>query len=290
MNKRKEFRRMLNEPGIIVAPGVHDAIGARAAQMAGFKAFYMTGNGATASHIGVPDIGIATMSQMHSWARDINSCVDIPLICDADNGYGGNANTWQAVRGFEDAGVCAIHIEDQSFPKKCGCYAGVKLIEPDAAEERIRVALKARRDPDFVIIARTDARRAMNSLDEAIERGKRFERAGADVLFFEQLESKDEIRRIIKAFPDTPVMYDVLEEKRELVYTAKELEDIGVKICIFAVSSALYTARCMERLMRTIKETGTTLSLFEELMPLHDYEDMMGINEYNAIESCGKVE
>ena len=282
--KRQIFREMLNKPGMIVAPGVHDAVTAKVVQKAGFEAFYMTGNGITASRLGVPDIGISTMSQMNEWARELNACVDIPLICDSDNGYGGNINTWQTVRNFEDTGVCAIHIEDQSFPKKCGCFANVKLVDPEMAEERIWTASKARRDPDFLIIARTDARRVHNSLPEAIERGKRFERAGADVLFFEQLENLDEILQITRAFNNIPVMYDILEERPDLVYTTQEVEKQGVKICIFALSSVLYTAQCMMDLMTTIKKTGTTKSLFDKMMSLHDYTALMGIEKFNQVE------
>jgi 2-methylisocitrate lyase-like PEP mutase family enzyme len=287
--KRKIFKELLARPGMIVAPGAHDATTARVIQKAGFEAFYMTGNGVCSSRLGVPDIGIASATQMHTWAHNLNACVDIPLICDADNGYGGMINTWQAIRGFEDAGVCAVHIEDQDFPKKCGCYAGVKLVDPEIAEERIRVAVKAKRDLDFLIIARSDARRAHNSLDEAIERGKRFEKAGADILFFEQLESREEILKITKSFNNIPIMYDILEERKDLVYTIKEIENLGVKICIFALSSILYTVQCMMDLMKTIKETGTTISLFDKMMNLHDYEDLMGIKEFNIIADCGKV-
>ena len=281
--KRQIFKEMLNKPGMIVAPGVHDAITARVVQKVGFEAFYMTGNGATASHLGVPDIGISTMSQMNEWARALNACVDIPMICDSDSGYGGNANTWQTVRNFEDTGVCAIHIEDQNFPKKCGCYANVNLVDPEVAEERIWTALQARRDPDFLIIARTDARRAHNSLSEAIERGKRFERVGADILFFEQLENQDEILQITRAFNNIPIMYDILEERPDLVYSTQEIENLGVKICIFAISSALYTAQSMIDLMTTIKETGTTKSLLDKMMNLHDYTALLGIEKFNQI-------
>ncbi|MEA4815432.1 MAG: isocitrate lyase/PEP mutase family protein [Lachnospiraceae bacterium] len=285
--KNRMFRKMLNEPGMIIAPGVHDAIGARALQMAGFKVGYLTGNGMTASRIGVPDIGLATQTEMATWANNISSCVEVPIICDSDNGYGDVTNTWRTVRAFEDAGISAIHIEDQGFPKKCGCYAGVNLVSEEDAVKRIKVALKARRDPDFVIIARTDARRAMGSLDEAIRRGRLFEKAGADVLFFEQLENKDEIKEIIKAFPNTPVMYDILEERRDLIYTTDEVAALGVKICIFALSSVLSTALSMMELMNIIKNTHTTLSLFDgnKLMELHKYEELMGINQMTDLQN-----
>ena len=280
--KNKKFREMLNAPEAIIAPGVYDAMGARIVESLGFSACYMTGNGAVASHLGLPDIGLAGMDEMTRVVRNITSRIDIPLISDADNCYGELNSTWRAVRMFEAAGASAIHIEDQISPKRCGAMKGVRLHSEEEAVEKIKIALKARTDPDFVIIARTDARRVFG-LDAAIQRARAFAEAGADVVFVEQLESLEEIRKIVDAVSIAPVMYDILEEKKELAYTVDEVINQGAKIVIFALSGILFAAQNLKHLYSEIRDTGTTKHLFEKLMPLHDYEELLGLGEENAI-------
>jgi len=280
--KNKKFREMLNAPGAIVAPGVYDAMGARIVESLGFPACYMTGNGAVASHLGLPDIGLAGMDEMTRVVRNITSRVNIPLISDADNCYGELNSTWRAVRMFEASGASAIHIEDQISPKRCGAMAGVRLHSEEEAVEKIKIAVKARTDPDFAIIARTDARRIFG-LDEAIRRVRSFAEAGADIVFVEQLESLEEIRKVVDGVSIAPVMYDILEETKELAYSVDEVVDQGAKIVIFALSGILFTAQNLTRLYSEIRDTGTTKHLFEELMPLHDYETLLGLGEENAI-------
>ena len=280
--KNKKFREMLNAPGAIVAPGVYDAMGARIVESLGFKACYMTGNGAVASHLGLPDIGLAGVDEMTRVVRNISARVDIPLISDADNGYGELNNTWRAVRMFEASGASAIHIEDQVSPKRCGAMQGVRIHSCDEAVEKVKIALKARTDPDFTIIARTDARR-IHGLDEAIRRARAYAEAGADVVFVEQLESLEEIRAIVDGVSIAPVMYDILEETKALTYTVDEVVNQGAKIVIFALSGILFAASQLTRLYTDIRDTGTTKHLFEELMPLHDYESLLGLKEEAAI-------
>lgn len=281
-SRNKEFKKMIESPGVIVAPGVYDAMGARIVQKAGFKVCYMTGNGVVASSLGLPDIGLATMTEMTRMVHNITARIDLPLICDSDNGYGDLNNTWRAVREFEAAGASAIHIEDQVFPKRCGAMAGVRLNSQEEAVEKIKIALKARTDPNFMIIARTDARRAV-SMEDAISRVKAYANAGADIVFVEQLESLDEIRQVARSVNNAPLMYDILEESRRVTFTVQEVADQGAKIVIFALSSIMFAAKQLSRLMKEIADTGTTLGLYDELMPLHDYEDLMGLNEERNI-------
>lgn len=283
MNKNVKLKSLLNKEGIIVAPGVYDAISARLVQKVGFDVCYMTGNGAVASMIGKPDIGLATMTEMVGRAHNIASSIDIPLISDADTGYGNLNNVKRTVEEFESAGISAIHIEDQVMPKRCGAMDGLRLISLDESVEKIKIAVKSRKDSNFLIIARTDARRAFNSVDEAIRRLKAFANAGADIVFPEMLENKDEILKVTTNINNAPVMYDVLEETREKIFTNKELEDLGVKLVIYALSASMFVSNKLKYLYKTIKNTGTTQSLFDEMMPLHDYEKLMGVEEENNI-------
>lgn len=282
MTRNEKFKKLIENPGIVVAPGVYDAIGARLVQKIGFDACYMGGNASVASSLGYPDIGLATMTEMVRLASNLTSCIDIPLICDSDNGYGGLNNVRRAVQSFEKAGVSAIHIEDQVFPKRCGAMQGVKLISDDEAIERVKIAVKSKTDPNFLIIARTDARRVYG-LDEAIRRAKLFADAGADIVFLEQLESKEEIFKVTTSINNAPVMYDILEETRDLIFSVKDLENLGVKVCIFALSTVLYISQKLEIILQKIRDTGTTIDLYDEMMKLHDYESLMGLQSHNSI-------
>ena len=281
-DKNITLRKMLSEPSVIVAPGVYDVLGARIVERMGFRACYMTGNGIAASHLGLPDIGLAGMDEMTRMVRNISSRICIPLISDADNCYGELNSTWRAVRAFEAAGTSAIHIEDQISPKRCGAMKGVRLHSEEEAVEKIRIALKARTDPDFLIIARTDARRVYG-LEEAIRRARAFAEAGADVVFVEQLESLREIRQVVDGVAIAPVMYDILEETKALAFSIDEVAEQGAKIIIFALSSILFVTKQLERLYNEIKKSGTTKGLFDEMAPLHDYEDILGLSEENNI-------
>ena len=280
--KNAKLRKMLNNPGIVVAPGVYDAVSARIAEKSGFETVYMTGNGTVASLLGIPDIGLATMSEMVMRGRQLSACLEVPLICDADTGYGNLNNVRRTVLEYEAAGVSAIHIEDQCTPKKCGAMEGLALVSAEEAAEKIRVALKARTDPNFTIIARTDAAKAI-SLDEAIRRLKMFADAGADVVFAEMIDTKEDILKITKAINNVPVMYDVLETTRERAFSIQELESYGVKVVICCLAPLFYTCTKLTEFYENYYESGTNLKYFEELMNLHDYEKLMGLEKEHAI-------
>src|SRR5262249_38699013 len=197
MRKTTLLRQMLNSPGIIVAPGAYEGISARLIERHGFQAVYMTGAGTAASVLGQPDIGLTTLTEMATHAAHIAGCVSLPVIADADTGYGNALNVIRTVREYERAGVAAIHLEDQLSPKKCGHIAGKAVIPAKEFAEKVRAASENRIDPDFIIIARTDAR-AVNGLDDAIERAQLYREAGADIIFIEAPTSREEIERIAK--------------------------------------------------------------------------------------------
>ncbi|AEC21841.1 2-methylisocitrate lyase [Pusillimonas sp. T7-7] len=283
MNKRMKFRQLLQRDGIIVAPGAPDAITARIIQEAGFEVCYMGGNAAVASALGVPDVGLATFSDMVSRARSIDSCINIPLFCDADTGYGNVNNVMRTVREFEKAGVVGIHLEDQVTPKKCGAMNNLKLISVDESAQKIRAAIHARTDPDFVILARTDARTPLG-LEEAIRRIQAFEKAGADMVYVEMLQSEDEVRQVVQSV-SVPVLYDALESTSGYAPTAQELQDIGIKMVIYPMSAILYTAKILSQFMADLKMNGTTQPHHANMMALHDYEKLLGIDEQLAYQN-----
>jgi 2,3-dimethylmalate lyase len=255
MRATTQLRRMLNEPGIIVAPGAYDGISARLIERHGFKAVYMTGAGTAASTLGQADLGLTTLTEMATHAGHIASCISLPLIADADTGYGNPLNVIRTVREYERAGVAALHLEDQVFPKKCGHIAGKAVIPMKEFAEKIRAAAENRTDPDFVIIARTDAR-AVNGIDDAIARGLRYREAGADVIFVEAPTSREEMERVAREIK-APLLSNQVPGGKTPGLTVTELEKLGYKIVIFPVVSLMSATLAIESALTKLKEHGT---------------------------------
>jgi len=239
LKKSTILKKMFKEPGIIIAPGAYDAWSARLIEKAGFSAVYMTGYGVSASVLGKPDIGLLTMSEMVTQAKNIASAVDIPLIADGDNGYGGTLNVIRTVQEYEQAGVAAIQLEDQVFPKRCGHMEGKQIISKDEMIAKIKAAVYARQLEDFVIIARTDAR-AINGFEDALDRVKNYVEAGADVIFLEAPESEDEMKKVSEIIK-VPLLANMVENGKTPFLKERKLEEMGYKIAIYPVST-LYTA------------------------------------------------
>ncbi len=255
MRTTTTLRRMLNEPGIIVAPGAYDGISARLIERHGFKAVYMTGAGTAASALGQADLGLTTLTEMATQAAHIAGCISLPLIADADTGYGNPLNVIRTVREYERAGVAALHLEDQVFPKKCGHIAGKAVIPMKEFAEKIRAAAENRTDPDFIIIARTDAR-AVNGIDDAIERGLRYREAGADVIFVEAPTSREEIERVAREIK-APLLSNQVPGGKTPGLTVTELEQLGYKMVIFPVVSLMSATLAIESALTKLKEHGT---------------------------------
>src|SRR5437667_5393601 len=215
MRTTTRLRELLVGPDLIVAPGAYEPLSARPIAQAGFPAVYMTGFGTAASVLGQPDVGLLTMSEMVSRAAAIAAVIasvagDLPLIADADTGYGNPINVRRTIREYERAGVAGLHIEDQVWPKKCGHMEGKQVISMDEMVQKIRAAVDARQDPDFVIIARTDAN-AVNGLEDALQRGQAYRETGADVIFIEAPRSIAELQTIKQTFPDVPLLFNWAE-------------------------------------------------------------------------------
>jgi carboxyvinyl-carboxyphosphonate phosphorylmutase len=272
---------MLREPGIIVAPGAYDGFSARLIEAAGFKAVYMTGAGTAASHLGQPDLGLATLTEMATHAAHLASCVSIPLIADADTGYGNALNVVRTVREYERAGVAGLHIEDQVAPKKCGHIAGKQVIPAQEMADKLRAASEYRTDPDFVIIARTDAR-AVTGLDDAIARANLYADSGADMIFFEAPQSEDEIARVAREVK-APLLSNMVAGGKTPPVKVSELERLGYKLVIFPGIAMAAAIPAIETALERLKQTGTDWHDGPVLGPM-DIFGKVGIDWWQGIE------
>ena len=222
----------LRTSGLVVAPGCHDVLGAKIIEKAGFEAVYMSGNGLSASLIGAPDIGLLTMSEMVERGRALAGALKIPVIADADTGYGNANNVQRTVRAYETAGVAALHLEDQMTPKRCGAMAGLTLISAEEHADKIRAACAARYSADLLIIGRSDAR-LPNGFADALARGQMYARAGGDLVLLEMLQSEDEIREAVRRI-DAPLMFNFVEGCAPPL-SAQQFENLGVKLLSFPI-------------------------------------------------------
>ena len=273
------LRELLERKQILVAPGAHDALGAKLVEAAGFDACYMTGNGAVASMLGVPDVGLASFTEMLEHARRMADAIDLPLICDADTGYGGSLNIRRTVRAFAAAGIGAIHIEDQVQPKRCGAMAGVAVVPLDEARGRIRAALDAR-DLDILIIARTDAVPA-EGLERAVERANAYGEEGADLVYIEMLGSVSDLEQVGRGVGH-PLLYDLLELDPAFVPTVAELERHGFRIVVNCLSATRLYAAAVSSMLRQYKESGDLAPHLPLEMDLHAYERLLGLPELQS--------
>jgi carboxyvinyl-carboxyphosphonate phosphorylmutase len=268
---------------MVLAPGCYDPLGARLIEEAGFPAIYMTGFGTAAGRLGRPDVGLLTLSEMVDNARRIAQAVGVPVIADADTGYGNALNVIRTVREYEAAGVAAIHLEDQAMPKKCGHLEGKQLIGAGEMAAKVAAAVAARERPDFLIIARTDAR-AVEGLDRALTRARRYREAGADVLFVEAPQSTDEIKRIAEDLADVPLLFNYAEGGRTPAVTDAFLRDLGFRLVIFPLSTLLAATAAMRSVLAEIKASGTPIDLLPSMLGFDAFLDFIGIGEIRALE------
>jgi 2-methylisocitrate lyase-like PEP mutase family enzyme len=257
-------------------------ISARIADGMGFDALYMTGYGVVASHLGLPDAGLASYTEMVSRVRQIAEGTATPLIADGDTGYGGLLNVDHTVRGYEAAGAQAIQIEDQEYPKKCGHTPGRRVVPIEDAARRIKVAAEARSSKEFLIIARTDARTALG-LDEALRRGEAFLKAGADVLFIESPESEAEMEKIGRTF-DVPLVANMVEGGRTPILSRDELEKLGFRLAIFPASGFLAMGAALRSVYGEILEKGSSKDWRGELYSFDAFSRLMGFERVWAFE------
>ena len=277
------LRQLLDSGQTIVAPGAFGPLAARLVEEAGFAAVYMTGFGTSAALLGRPDVGLLTMTEMADNAGRMAACVDIPVIADADTGYGNPLNVIRTVDVYEAAGVAGIHIEDQVAPKKCGHMEGKLVIGAEEMAQKVRAAVDARTDPDFVIIARTDAR-AVEGLDSALDRARRYRDAGADALFIEALVSEAEIEAAVRAFPDVPLLFNWAEGGKTPPVGLARLTELGYRIVIFPIAPLLAATAAMRPVLGEIAAAGTPAAVLGDLPTFGEFTDFIGLPEVRAIE------
>jgi 2-methylisocitrate lyase-like PEP mutase family enzyme len=279
----RRLRELLAGGDVVLAPGVFDALGARLVEEAGFRAVYMTGFGTAAALLGRPDVGLLTMTEMVENAGRIAAATELPVIADADTGYGNSLNVIRTVQEYERAGVAAIHIEDQVAPKKCGHMEGKQVIPAGEMEGKIRAAVAARQSADFVIIARTDAR-AVEGIEAALERARRYRDAGADVLFVEAAESEDEIALVAERLADVPLLFNWAEGGKTPPIDHQRLSDLGFKLVIFPIATLLGTTAWIRHALAEIRKAGTPLPIMSELPRFGEFLDFIGLPEIHDLE------
>lgn len=280
MRTTTKFRQLLNQPGIIQAPGAYDCLTAKLIQQAGFPAVYMTGAGTSVAQLGYPDLGLATMTDMIANAGSIADILDVPLIADADTGYGGILNVRRTIRQYERAGVAAVHIEDQEMPKRCGHLDDKKVVATQDMIQKIRAAVDARTDDDFTIIVRTDSI-AVTGWEDAMHRCEQYMKAGADALFVEALRTPEEVEQVAKNL-DIPLLYNFVESGKSPLLSAADLEKFGFKIVIYPASALLSVTRIVEQVMAQLKETGTTAHLMDKMVTLEACFEAVGLSSMLA--------
>jgi 2,3-dimethylmalate lyase len=268
---------------MVLAPGCYDALGARLVEEAGFHAAYMTGFGSAASRLGRPDIGLMSLPEMVDNARRIAQAVDIPVVADADTGYGNSINVIRTVHEYESAGVSAIHLEDQVMPKKCGHMDGKQVVPVAEMAAKVAAAVAARRSPEFLIIARTDAR-AVEGLEAALQRARIYREAGADALFIEAPQSEAEIEAVARAFPDVPLLFNYAEGGKTPAVTHSFLRDLGFRLVIFPLTILLSATEAIRSALQRINADGTPIELVPSMVPFDDFLDFIGMAEIHELE------
>ena len=277
------LRELITADGPLLLPGCYDALGARLIEQAGFDGVYMTGFGTAASLLGRPDIGLLGRAEMVDNARRIVDAVSVPVVSDADTGYGNPINVIHTVQSFERAGVAAIHLEDQVTPKRCGHMEGKEVVPVEEFAAKIRAAVDARSSDDFMIIARTDARAPLG-LDEARRRADAALDAGADVLFIEALQSRDEIAAVVEEFRETPLLYNWVEGGKSPSLTHAELTELGFALVIMPITLLLSAMGAMRSTLAAVRAEGTPAEVEAAIPAFGDFTAMIGLGEITELQ------
>ncbi|MER8224379.1 carboxyvinyl-carboxyphosphonate phosphorylmutase [Streptomyces sp. NPDC094143] len=282
VTKARTFRELMNAPEILVVPSAYDALSAKVIQQAGFPAVHMTGSGTSASMLGLPDLGFTSVSEQATNAKNIVLAVDdLPVIMDADAGYGNAMSVWRATREFERVGIVGYHLEDQVNPKRCGHLEGKRLISTEEMIGKIEAAVEARVDEDFTIIARTDARESLG-LDEAIRRSREYLAAGADCIFLEAMLDVDEMKRVRDEL-DAPLLANMVEGGKTPWLTTKELEAIGYNLAIYPLSGWMAAASVLRKLFAELRDAGTTQKFWDDMGLKMSFAELFEVFEYEKI-------
>lgn len=282
MNTAAKMRELLSTKKMVVAPGAHDAMTAKVIGRLGFDAVYMTGYGQSASHLGQPDVGLLTMTEMVARANAIVEAAGVPVIADADTGFGNAVNVMRTVREYEKAGVAVIQLEDQVMPKKCGHMIGREIVSKEEMVGKIKAAVDTRVNPDFMIMARTDAR-TTKGIDEALERGLAYKEAGADIIFIESPEGEEEMKRINETIPGY-TLANMVEGGRTPLLKNAELEALGYNITIYPTASIYVATKAMVDLWTALKNDDTTAGVIDTMVTFSEFNDLMGLEKIREVE------
>jgi len=281
MSVRRTLRRLVESKNGLVVPGAYDGVSARLVERAGFPAVYMTGYGTSASRLGLPDLGYAGLAEMADHARNLAAAVSIPLVADADTGYGNALGVRRTVQAYEAAGVAALHIEDQVAPKRCGHLSGHQIVPLGEFAGKIRAAVDARRDPDLMIIARTDAISAVG-FDEALRRGEAAAKAGADVLFIEAPRDEAQVERVAQAF-DTPLLYNYASGGRSPMLPFARLRALRYAIIILPIDTLLVATKAMSGYLAALRAGDDARSLAAQGVPFDEFNALIGATDQMAL-------
>jgi 2,3-dimethylmalate lyase len=282
-NARPSLREQLDDRNkIIVLPGVFDALSARIAEQVGFDAMFQTGYGSAAALLGMPDFGFLNAGETIDNARRIIRAVSAPVLVDADTGYGNPLNVWRLVRDLESLGAAGIFLEDQIWPKRCGHMTGKDVIPKDEYLPKLKAAIEARKSKEFIIVARTDARGPIG-LEEAIERGKAYKKAGADVIFIEAPKSIEELKKVVEQI-DAPLVANMIEDGITPNLPADELLNLGYRIVVFPLSALYGATFAMREVLTELKKTGATKETKRMMVTFHDFNNFVGLQKYIDLE------
>lgn len=283
MEKARLIRQALKDQGQLIMPGVYDALSAKIAARAGFEVIFITGYSLSATLLGEPDFGLLTQSEVVGAAQRICSVVDTPVIVDADTGYGNAINVIRTVEELLRAGAAGMFLEDQIWPKRCGHMKGKQVIPLDEQLKKLQAAVEAKGESDFFIVARTDSRQAMG-LKEAIQRGLAFKAAGADAVFIEAPESKEEMREIARNVPG-PLVANMLERGVTPLMGPEELKDLGFELVVWPLAPLYSVAKSLTDVYTTLRRDGSTLAILDRLMPFDEFNEIVGLDEKYALDA-----
>jgi len=287
MKKTKEFKNLLLRKKIVIAPGAYDALSAKLIDEAGFEVVYVTGAGIANSQFCLSDVGLTTQTEMLEQVRRIAGVVTRPILVDIDTGYGSFLNVIRTVREFEKAGAAGLQMEDQAFPKKCGHFEGKQIVALDEMIYKIKAAVDTRIDQDLAIIARTDSR-AVLGIEGAIERAQSYLEAGADAIFVEAPETKDEIKMVSTAI-SAPKVANMVEGGKTPLSTTNELEELGYSLVIYANSPLRTAAKAIQKLLKHLKKYGSTIGVLDEMITMEERKRITALEEIYALEKLYSI-
>ncbi len=283
MKKTTMLRKLLIEEDIVVIPGAFDPLSAKFIEAAGFSAVYVSGFACSAAYLAEPDLGLMSITEVSDNIRRICQAVNVPVIADADNGYGNLRNAMRTIRIFENAGLAGLHIEDQVLPKQCGHLAGKQVVTIEEMIQKIKAMVDTRMDPDFLIIARTDSL-GVYGFDDALRRCHAYAFAGADMLFVDGLKSIDEISALTRSDLSVPILFNAANTGKGPRITVEEAKALGIKVMIYPIELLMTAYKAIERLLKHIARNHDIEGFTKNMIPFNDFTEFIGMDKYTTLE------